>query len=184
MRPSAALIDEVKQSLREKLFVGRGGGQPKIVEYDGRGALSSWVRVMALRVAIDLRRGSPDVNPVPRWRETPTPADLETGYLKQRYREAFNAAFRGALAALDREQRELFRLHFVDGLTLDQLAARAGVHRATIARKMAAAREVVADEARRRLGEALGASEAELASLAGVMRSQIELSLPGALRDG
>jgi hypothetical protein len=50
--------------------------------------------------------------------------------------------------------------------------------------EIAAARELVSDEARRLLGEALGAGEAELASLAGVRRSQIELSLPGALRDG
>jgi RNA polymerase sigma-70 factor (ECF subfamily) len=108
--------------------------------------------------------------------------DPETGYLKERYREAFNAAFRGAVAALSGEQRELLRLHFVDGLTLDQLASVAGVHRATIARRIAAAREAVAGEARRLLLAALGASESELESLAGVMRSQIDVTLAGLLR--
>jgi len=138
--------------------------------------------VIALRAAIDLRRRNPHaVEDPPREQEDPATADPETGYLKDRYREAFNTAFRGAVAALGSEQRELLRLHFVDGLTLDQLAARMGVHRATVARRVGAAREAVADEAHRLLHAALGASESELASLAWVMRSQIDLSLPGLL---
>ncbi len=172
----------MRQALREKLFVGKGDSPPKIAEYDGRGALASWVRVIALRAAIDLRRRTPDdAEDAPRHQEDPPGADPETGYLQQRYREAFNAAFHGAVTALDREQRELLQLHFVEGLTLDQLAARTGVHRTTIARRIAAAREAVTDEARRLLRVSLGATEAELESLAGVMRSQIELSLPGLL---
>jgi RNA polymerase sigma-70 factor (ECF subfamily) len=181
MRPSPAFVDEVRQQMREKLFVGRDGGRPKITEYDGRGSLASWVRVVALRAAIDLRRQTPDAAPPTPRAEEEAGGDPETGYLKQRYRQAFNEAFRGAVAALGGDQRELLRLHFVDGLTLDHLAARAGVHRATIARRIAAAREAVAEEARRLLEAALGASDSELESLAAVMRSQIDVSLPGLL---
>src|SRR5204862_1158487 len=50
-----AFTDEVKQILREKLFVCRDGA-PKIREYEGRGALRSWIRVAAVRVAVDLLR--------------------------------------------------------------------------------------------------------------------------------
>ena len=139
------------------------------------------MRVAALRLAIDLRRRSPDPVEDPERDEQGT-SDPELRYLKLRYREAFNDAFRGAVAALDAEQRALLQRHFVEGHTLEQLAAKAGVHRATIARRIAAAREAVADEARRRLGAALGASESELASLAGVMRSQIDLGLRGLSR--
>jgi RNA polymerase sigma-70 factor (ECF subfamily) len=181
MRPSPAFVEEIQQGLREKLFVGKDGGRPKIAEYDGRGSLASWVRVVALRAAIDLRRRGGDVAEEAARPAEQAVADPEQAYLKQRYREAFNAAFRGAVAALSVEQRELLRLHFVDGLTLDQLAARAGVHRATIARRIAAAREAVAEEARRLLEAALGTRESELSSLFGVMRSQIDLSLPGLL---
>jgi len=183
LRPSSEFVDELRQLLREKLFVERNGSPAKIAEYDGKGALANWVRVVAMRAALNLRQRSPrGVEEAGREREDPATADPEIAYLKRRYGEAFNTAFRGAVAALDHEPRELLRLHFVDGLTLDELAARAGVHRATIARRLAAAREAVADEARRLLRAALGASDAELASLAGIIRSQIELSLPGLLQ--
>jgi len=182
MRPSAAFVDDVRQSLREKLFVGRGGNRPKIVEYDGRGALASWVRVIAVRAAIDLRRAGHDAAEDPSGcAEGPSPIDVEAGYLKERYREAFNAALRGATLVLSSDQRELLRRHFVDGVTLDRIAADAGVHRATIARRIAAAREAVAAEAWRLLSAALGASDSELESLAGVVRSQIDVSLAGLL---
>src|SRR5579862_8665143 len=82
-RPAPELVDDVRQEVRDKLYVGRDGAAPRIAEYDGRGALASWVRVVALRAAIDLRRGSSDVTPASRERADPAPADPETGYLKQ-----------------------------------------------------------------------------------------------------
>ena len=184
MRPSAAFVDEVRQVLREKLFVCRDGAAPKIAEYDGRGALASWVRVIAVRAAIDLHRQGDLAAEGRRARPESGSGDPEVDYLKQRYQKAFNEAFRAALAELDMDARELLRWHFVDGLTLDQLAVKLGVHRATVARRIAAGREAVAVAARSRLRAALGANEAELESLAGVMRSQIELSLPGLLQKG
>jgi len=185
MRPSPTFVDEVRQVVREKLFVGKDGASPKIGEYTGHGALASWLRVIALRAAIDLRRrGGDAVNDGGRAQADPASDDPELGYVKQRYRQAFNDAFRDAVRALAAEQRELLRLHFVEGRTLDQLATTFGVHRATIARKLAAARQAVAEEARRLLRTGLGASEAELASLAGMMQSQIDLSLPGLLKNG
>ena len=60
-------------------------------------------------------------------------------------------------------------------------AAKLEVHRATIARRIAGSRRAVTEEARRLLRAELGASEAELESLVGVMRSQLDLSLPGLL---
>src|SRR5262245_59046460 len=50
LRPTPAFVDEVRQEVRDKLFVGKGGASPKIAEYDGKGALGSGVRVIALRV--------------------------------------------------------------------------------------------------------------------------------------
>jgi RNA polymerase sigma-70 factor, ECF subfamily len=183
MRLTPTLVDDVRQALREKLFVGRDGSLPKIAEYDGRGALASWVRVITLRAAIDLRRRTSDVVEELASREEPGSIDPELGYLKLRYREAFNAAFREAVSVLDTEQRGLLHRHYVGGLTLEQLAAREGVHRATVARRIAAARAAVTEEALRRLRAGLGASASELESLAGIMRSQLDLSLRGFFPD-
>jgi RNA polymerase sigma-70 factor (ECF subfamily) len=183
LRPSAAFVDDVRQALREKLFVGKVGVAPKIGEYDGRAALSSWLRVITVRVAIDLQRASKDA-PAPDDRDDDErdqpPAfvtDPEMRLVRQRYRGVFGDAIREAVEALADGHREILRLHFVEGLTLDQLAASQGVHRATVARRVKAAREAVQEDARRRLEARLGTRHAELDSLAGVMLSQIDLSL-------
>ena len=56
------------------------------------------------------------------------------------------------------------------------------MHRATVARKLAAARAALRKDARRRLQGALRLTDSELDSLAAVMRSQLDMSLPGLLR--
>jgi RNA polymerase sigma-70 factor (ECF subfamily) len=178
-------VDEVRQVLREKLLVGSRGAAPKIAEYDGRGALASWVRVIALRVAIDLRRqgsrAAEQHGPRPDERAA---LDPETGYLKTRYRSALGEAIRDAVRALGAEERETLRLHFVDGLSLDRQAEVLGIHRATVARRLAATRRALKVDARRRLRAALGVSEAEVDSVIRLVRSQIDLSLPALLREG
>ena len=184
MRPSAEAVDEVRQVLREKILVGRGGATAKIAEYDGRGALASWVRVIALRAAIDLRRrGRVAARVDAGGLEARAVADPETSYLKRRYRGAFQDALRGAVRALDADQREILRLHFVDGVPLERQAELLGVHRATVARRVAAARRAIKEGACLRLRAGLGVSEGELASVIRLVRSQLDMSLPGLLKE-
>src|SRR6202044_357253 len=105
------------------------------------------------------------------------PSDPERRLIQQRYRDAFNEALRDAVDALDAEHREILRLHFVERRTLEQLAASLGVHRATVARRLKAAREAVLGQARRAIEARLDVHDAELDSLAGLMRSQLDPSL-------
>jgi RNA polymerase sigma-70 factor (ECF subfamily) len=188
LRPSASFVDEVAQILRERLFVRREGVAPKIGEYGGRGALTSWLHVVAVRAALDLRKAPAalvvDAGEVADDRREAASQDPELGYIQQRYREVFNRAFRHAVATLPADQRELLRMHFVEGKTLDEMAAHLGVHRATVARRIAAARQAAGEEARRFLTAQLGATEDELRSLLGVMQSQVDVSLAGVLAAG
>jgi RNA polymerase sigma-70 factor (ECF subfamily) len=101
---------------------------------------------------------------------------------KQRYREAFRAAFRAALAALSARDRNLLRMHLIDELTIDQIAALHRTHRATAARWLAAARDQVAREVRRDLMKQLGADPFEADELLQWIRSRVELSLSGLAR--
>jgi RNA polymerase sigma-70 factor (ECF subfamily) len=181
--PTPAFVDEVRQEVRDKLFMSGDAAPPRIAEYHGKGALANWVRVVALRVAMNMRRqpwpaAADDDSELDR----PAPNNPEMDYEKERYREAFDEVIRGAVAALDGEQRRILRRHFADGLTLDALAVELGVHRATVARRLAAARTALRLEARRRLQIALGVRESELESLARVMRSRLDLSLPSLFR--
>ena len=53
---SSAAIDETKQVLRRRFFVGVDGAAPRIAAYAGRGDLRSWVRAAAVRAALRVIR--------------------------------------------------------------------------------------------------------------------------------
>jgi RNA polymerase sigma-70 factor (ECF subfamily) len=182
LRPTPTFVDEVRQEMRDKLFVGGDGASPRIAEYSGKGALGSWVRVVALRVAMNLRRQPWTADDDTRELDRAGTDNPEMDYEEERYRKAFDEALRAAAASLDGDHRYILRRHFADGLTLDALAVELDVHRATVARRLAAARAALRIEARRRLQIALGARDSELESLARMMRSRIDLSLPGLFR--
>lgn len=178
-------IADVQQALRARLFVGDGDG-PAIARYEGRGRLASWVLVAALREAVRVRQRSR--------REPAVEDDVLIGLAdrsdivpmatdKERYRESFRAAFRTALAALSPRDRTLLRLHLIDSLSIDQVGAIVGVHRATAARWIGAAREAVASGVRRDLMRQLGADPWEVDELMRWIRSRIELSLSGLASD-
>jgi RNA polymerase sigma-70 factor (ECF subfamily) len=184
---SPAFADEVRQAVSEKLFVDRPGSPARIGDYSGKRPLSTWLRVIVVRVAIDLRRGGGAAN---------APGDEgaadnlaagtspELRYLKARYGKAFQQAVTEALASLDDEQCNLLRLQLVDGLRTSQIAQLFGVDRSTIKRRLAACRDRLKDEVQERLRSTLRLSPTELESLAGLVQSQLHVSLAGLLRAG
>ena len=170
-RAGAAFADEVAQLLREKLLV---GSPPKIADYAGRGPLRAWVRVAATRLALDLLRE----------RGAAPPAELDDAHaidpgggpaldlLKARYRDRFQAALEAAIAALTPKQRTLLRMHHVDGYSLDRLATIQRVHRATIARWLADARDEIVTRTQEQLGD-----DSDFDSVVALVRSQLDLSV-------
>lgn len=169
---------EVRQALRERLLLRRDELPPRIADYTGRGPLGAWVRVAAVRVALDLKRAAPRASPLPSGSEAVAPGlDPEMELLRRRYRGHYEEALRAALAMLDAKERNLLRLHIVDGVSLERIAVAYRVHRATAARWAAAARDRLLAETYRRLGETLPLSRSELHSLAAVVQSQLHLSL-------
>jgi RNA polymerase sigma-70 factor (ECF subfamily) len=164
--------------------VGGDGASLGIAQYGGKGALGNWLRAVVLHAATKLRRQPGPAGDDDRDLDRPARDNPETSYDEERYRRAFDEALQGAVAALNGEQRHLLRRHFAEGMTLDALAVELDVHRATIARRLAAARTTLRREVRQRLQKALGAGEAELESLARRMRSRLDMSLPGLFRTG
>ncbi len=175
-------VDEVVQVMRAKLLVAdERGPRPLLASYAGRGALVGWVRTAARRTALSLRRnkdeqlgGASEGHGV---ESMPLPADVELDYIKSRYQSAFQQAVEDAIATLDAEQLSVLRLHYTDGLSIDRIAALLSVHRATAARRIRAASDAVRAETRRLLHARLELSTGELDSLAGVVQSQLHLSL-------
>lgn len=175
---SPVFADEVRQVLREKLLVGTGG-PPALAEYSGRGPLGGWVRVAALRVALNLkraaRRGPSSDERMDEALEVNVGPEL--AHLKERYRPIFAEALREALAQLSDRERTLLRLYHAEGLPLEPLGALYRVHLSTVSRWLTAARENLASETLRRVRERLGVGGTDAGSIAQLVLSQIDVSL-------
>jgi RNA polymerase sigma-70 factor (ECF subfamily) len=174
----AAMVDEVKQRLRRALLVPERGA-PRIVGFAGRGALRSWVRVLAVHEAwgmLRTARGHVDIEA--RLVDLAAAgASPELEYLKRVYRRDFERAFRAALQALSPRERTLLRQHFLDGVGVNQLAALYRVHRATIGRWLDTAREAVLAATRDHLMATLEVPHAEIESILRLVLSQVDLNL-------
>lgn len=171
--------DEVSQAVRERLFISRPGARARIEDYAGRGQLRSWVRVVAIRIAVDLlrKRGQEPFTKEAEELESLTTDDPELRILAEHYRGEVKAALREAFATLSAPQRNLLRLYYMDGLTIDEIAALKRIHRATVARRIAHCREQVAARTHQALIAQLGISSSQVDSFMRLVRSCLELSL-------
>ncbi|HEU4577804.1 MAG TPA: sigma-70 family RNA polymerase sigma factor [Polyangiaceae bacterium] len=180
--------DEVLQEIRTRLFV---GSAPKISSYRGSGALSGWLRSLAVNAAQDRVRS----NIVQRGRlrrlataerGSPTATTLEDSAeqpFRGDYARVCGGAWYAALATLGSAERQLLHHHFVSGLSIDVLGPLYGVHRATVHRRIRKAVERVRRQVRERLlRHYRDLSEVDLDALA--FRACRDLDLGGALVRG
>lgn len=161
-----ATLDDVKQRLRERLFVGE---EPGILAYAGTGALRGWVRAAGLHLLLNMTARET--------REVPSKdselfevvigdePSAEAAYVKLACRKELEAALGVAMSALGDRERALLRYAFVDRRTVDDIGAVYGVHRATAARWVAAARARLVEETHRDLTRRLGISDLEAKSI-------------------
>ena len=175
-------VEDVLELLRARLFVGSGGASPRIVTYCGRGPIAGWLKVAAVRLAVDAHRStraSPErsVDAQVLERLAPASAEPELAYLRARYEAVFEDALKQALTALTPQQRTLLRLYYVDGVGVEKLGTMNGVHGSTISRWIARARGTLLRETRRLVGATLAMSDSEYESLLRAIRSGLHLSL-------
>jgi RNA polymerase sigma-70 factor (ECF subfamily) len=174
-------VPDVLQAVRERLFV---GPSPRILGYNARAPLQQWIKVVAIRTAIDLHRQemvAPRAEA--RWLtalEASAP-DAATTLMREQYKTAFEEALRAQLATLSLRERTILRLHVVQGVSIEKLATSYGVHRVTVARWVWSAGERLLDGLRLHFTARFGIVPHELDSLARLMRSQLSLKLSEAL---
>ena len=177
---------DLEQVVRTRLLVAPGDGRaPRIASYAARGSLRAWVRVVAAREAA--RRMPRECREIATEDEQLARLlvgqdDPEIGYLKRIYLDEFKRAFQAAIEALDPGDRLVLQQYALDGLTIDQLAALHGVHRATAARRVQGARERVLANTERELFERLHLTRSELDSVMRLIHSRLEVSLERVLR--
>lgn len=184
VEPSPAFVDEALQAVRERLFLRRDRSEPKIASYLGTGPLGGWARAVTLRVAINLRRGATVEVPLDERLAQGLKTDAsgpELQLIKSQYREAFQQSFRSALGALTDQELNLLRLHFVGGTSQEKLGELYNVHRVTMARWLAHARERLLLATQRELQKRLKVEAEELHDILELVRSQLAITLTRAL---
>ncbi len=178
--PSAPPVEEVRQILHHRLFVAEPGARPKITEYAGRGDLRTWVRISAVRLALNLTKRAA--------REIPFEsnalgylagggADPELQFIKRMYQEEFRAAFTEACRALPSRERNLLRYAFSERMTVDEIGTLYGVHRATAARWVVKAHERLVLDVKAAMRGRLRVDDSEYASILRLIESQLEITL-------
>ena len=186
MRIAAPRVADVKQLVRQRLFVGGGtAGVPtsagKISEYGGRGDLRRWVRSVAVRTCLnDLRKGKREVlvdDDHLIAQHAISQDDPEIEYMKRTYSNEFKAAFSEALTQLGPREQTLLRYHHVDGLNIDEIGAIYRVHRVTAFRWIEKAKEQLVKATLDTLRTRLKLPADELDSVLRLIRSQIHLSI-------
>jgi len=187
MRLSAASVDEVKQLVRQKLFVADEGAVGKIADYSGRSGLKRWVRAVAVRTGLNfIRKGKREVlveDDRVLAGVSSGDDDPEVVYMKQKYRNEFREAFQQALGAVDDRQKSLLRYHYVDGLNIDEIGTIYRVHRVTAYRWLEKAREALVQRTNALLKARLQVEEREFDSILRLIRSQLHVSLHRHLQD-
>ncbi|WP_240359574.1 sigma-70 family RNA polymerase sigma factor [Pyxidicoccus trucidator] len=181
LKQSSAELDDVCQLTRVKLLLRTPDNAPRILDYSGRGALMSWVRVTAVRIALKLRaadRPASDEHVAEVLEALPSPGiDAELDLIKQRHQVEFRQALREAFATLSSDERHLLRLYFVDRLSTTELGALLRVNQSTVSRWVKSARQHIYEETRRHLQARLNLSAGGFQSFLSVLDSQLDVSL-------
>jgi len=174
------LVKDVAQALREKILVGSAERGPGLSEYSGRGRLGGWLRVIATRELVTLRRRVHRERPISDLTldglEAPD-SNPEAAFMRGAYKHAFSDAFKEAFSSLDDIDREILRRHHIDAETLDALSVFYGVHRATAARWLARARERLMNRTREKLARSLHMKDDELDSILRILEGKLHVTL-------
>jgi len=170
---------ETRSHLRRILFVSEPGRPAAAHSYSGKGDLRAYVRVIATRELVRVvNKGRREVGVEDDVLDLLSPAhDPELIYLRELYRADVDAAMRAALVGLGDQSRALLRYHLLDGWSIDRIGALYGVHRATAARWIAAARQELGEGIRAEVARRLAISVDDVASIVRLVQSRIDVSL-------
>ena len=185
-KSSKDLVAEVKQLLRLQLLVAKDGKPPGITGYRGKGPLRGWLRITATRELIRHKKKQARETPIERSLEEAiggSAGDPLLEQLKAEYRTEFATALRLAIADLSAEDRTLLQQQIVEGLSIDELGAAYGVHRATAARWYNRARAALVSATHKRLAERLKLPVDQIESVIRLVQSRLDASVIRYLRE-
>lgn len=189
--PAIARIDrdpgfvaDTLHEVRVRLLVAEDG-PPRIAAYLGRGPLTSWVQVIAMRAAYSAKRAKRADAPEDADQLAALPFegdDAELARMRDELAVPFKRAFGEALAALDARERNVLRLYLLEDVSSEAIGRMYRVHRATVARWIARIHEQLLSDTKKRLSRELRLSGKELDSFMRLVNSRLEVSIATVLR--
>lgn len=180
LRLSPAEVDELFANLAGELFVASENGRARLERYSGTGPLAGWLQVVLTRDALKWLRSHKrevraDDDTLLGAMESPAESP-ELAHLKAQYAGQLSLAFRKGIAGLEPRQRNLLRQHYLDELTLADLATLYRVHRATVARWLADAKVALLEKTRDHLCQSAGLERHSAESVMRLVQSRLDLS--------
>jgi RNA polymerase sigma-70 factor (ECF subfamily) len=169
-------VEDVAQEVAERVVVPTAARAARIADYAGRGPLGAWLRVLSVRLALNLKRRSEPPSEPPA-ADVPVGDDPELDLFRLKYGADFKAALEASFAELDDEQRVILRLHASGEHRGEDIARILGIDRSTAMRRLARARETLFSTTKRLMIQKLGIDTAEFESIARAVHSRLELSL-------
>jgi RNA polymerase sigma-70 factor (ECF subfamily) len=176
---SPHFVDEIRQRVRERLLV---GARPRIADYNGSGPLGGWLRVTAVRVALNaVRESSRKDDDLPSLARSASNPELNA--IHGQYRKEVEAALKAAIERLAPNDRELLRLHYLDRVSFEKIGRLKNVDPTTVSRRLAAARRFLLKETKRELERLTPITPESRDSLLMALRSKINIGLETLLKD-
>jgi len=179
LRATGTQADDLRSELRRLLFVAEDERPAALATFTGRGDLRGYARVIVTRALVRrIQRDRREVTLDDQVLDAFTPAaGPEVALLREHYRPMVDAALRAGLAGLSERHRALLRYHLLDGWSIDRIGERYGVHRATAARWLTAARDELGAAIRADLSARLEIGESQVDSIVGLVVSRVDVSL-------
>jgi RNA polymerase sigma-70 factor (ECF subfamily) len=166
------MIEDASQRALSRIVVDRAA----LASYRGRGSLANFVKTIVVRYALDEQsRRRPTIELTDAF-AAPSP-DPELEYMRTLYAGHMAAAFRDSWARLGAHERFLLALQLYEGMTIDDLARVYSIHRASAARRAAAARSSLLGHIRGCLRERLAVTDDTLDSILRIVTTSVRLPI-------
>jgi RNA polymerase sigma factor (sigma-70 family) len=133
------ISQDLADNILADLFLPDRSGTSRIVSYDGRSSLSTWLRVVISNRAINAKRCSASMQSVEILADIPDePAlqSIDSGLRTKRYKAPLEDSLTLACRSLTLRERLILLWRYEDGLQLGQIAQLLDIHQSNVTRQL------------------------------------------------
>jgi RNA polymerase sigma factor (sigma-70 family) len=143
------IAHDLADNILADLFLPDRSGNSRIVSYDGRSSLSTWLRVVISNRAINAQRSSGSTQSVELLSDIPDEPALEnidSRLRVQRYQSPLEGTLNAVCRGLTSRERLILLWRYENGLQLGQIAQLLGIHQSNVTRQLDRLQSKVRDQ--------------------------------------